>query len=334
MQENSKLSSSEISNLWTHYLRETMAICVSRHALITIKDKEIHAIFELALDMSRRHVENLVELFNKESFPIPKGFSNEDVNLKAPPLFSDVFWLKYIHDMTMHGGQAFSLAFNVSIRQDIRNFYYQCNIDTMDLYNKSIEVLISKNLYDYPPSYLSTSKVNFIPTLDYVTDLIGQKRKTNSIESGNIFFNLKKSVMAKAIIIGFKQVCKSNDVRQFLEKSLHTKNKHIMTFSSILSKDNLNFAKLLDTEITNSTIPPFSDKLMAFHVGFLFSAAISYYGTALIASMRADIAVLCEKAILEDFMIYSRFGKLTINNKWLEQPPEADSRITLPFDTQ
>jgi Protein of unknown function (DUF3231) len=234
--------------------------------------------------------------------------------------------------MTMHGGQAYSLAFNVSIRQDIRNFYYQCNIDTMDLYNKSIEVLISKNLYDQPPLYFTTNKVNFIPNLDYVTDLIGKKRKSNTIEAGNIFFNLKKSVMTKAIIIGFKQVCKSNDVRQFLEKSLYTKNKHIMTFSSILLKDNLNFPKLLDTEITNSTITPFSDKLMAFHVGFLFSAAISYYGTALIASMRVDITVQCEKAILEDFMIYSRFGKLIIKNKWLEQPPEADSRSALPFD--
>jgi Protein of unknown function (DUF3231) len=87
MQKNNRLSSSEISNLWTHYLRETMAICVSKYALITIKDEEIHAVFELALDMSQRHVENLVELFNKENSPVPKGFSDKDINLKAPPIF-------------------------------------------------------------------------------------------------------------------------------------------------------------------------------------------------------------------------------------------------------
>jgi len=48
----------------------------------------------------------------------------------------------------MHGGQSYSLAFTISIRKDIRDFYYQCNIDRMNLYNESLEVLEAKNHID------------------------------------------------------------------------------------------------------------------------------------------------------------------------------------------
>jgi len=50
--------------------------------------------------------------------------------------------------MAMHGGQSYSLAFTISIRKDIRDFYYQCNIDRMNLYNESLEVLEAKNHID------------------------------------------------------------------------------------------------------------------------------------------------------------------------------------------
>lgn len=65
---------------------------------------------------------------------------------------------------------------------------------------------------------------------------------------------------------------------------------------------------------------------MLFHSGFLFAAAISYYGTAVIYSMRADIVTLCEKAILDDMLVYGSFGKLLIKKSWMEQPPIADDR--------
>ncbi|SHR50642.1 Protein of uncharacterised function (DUF3231) [Mycobacteroides abscessus subsp. abscessus] len=42
--------------------------------------------------------------------------------------------------------------------------------------------------------------------------------------------------------------------------------------------------------------------------------------------MRADIAMLCEKAILDDLLVYGSFGKLMIMNNWMEQPPNSDDR--------
>jgi hypothetical protein len=60
----------------------------------------------------------------------------------------------------------------------------------MDLYKKSIEFLLSKNLYDYPPRYKTPNEVSLIRNFHYVTDVFGEVRKMNTIESGNKYFNL------------------------------------------------------------------------------------------------------------------------------------------------
>lgn len=97
----------------------------------------------------------------------------------------------------------------------------------------------------------------------------------------------------------------------------------------MLVENDLHVPKLMDSEVTNSSIAPFSDKLMLFHTGSLFGIAISYYGYAGIISMRADLLVHCETAILRDFKVLAKFGQLMIKNHWLEQPPFADDRKEL-----
>ncbi|WP_066365355.1 DUF3231 family protein [Neobacillus fumarioli] len=326
-----RLTSPEISNLWTHYNRETLAVCVTKYMMKIVNDPEIHKILQTALEMSENHINILRDLFNKESFPIPKAFTDEDLNLDAPPLFTENFCLSYMHTMTMHGAQSYNIAFNVSIRQDIRNFYYQCNIDTMNLYNQSLDVLMAKNLLNRPPEYKMPEKVYFLSDLSYLTDVFGKRRPMNTIESGNIFFNLEKSILSKALFVAFRQVSKDKDVIKFLDKSIEKKNKHIGLFSNLLLKEDLHTVRTLDTEITTSVISPFSDKLIMFHAGFLIAAAISYYGTAAVASMRADIAAYCERAVMEDLLVYSAFGNLIIQKGWMEQPPFACDRKILPI---
>ena len=325
-QNNERLTAPEISNLWTHYIRETMGLCVIKYMLNTVQDPEIHKVFRTAQGLCDKHISKLKELFLQEHFPVPKGFNDKDVNLDTPPLFTDFFCLNYIHTMTMHGSQSYSLAFTVSIRQDIRDFYYQCNLDTMELYNQSLEVLIAMKLLNPPPYYSTPDKVHFIKSLDYVTDLVGSKRTMNAVECGNIYFNLEKSMMTKGCLIAFKQVCKDKPIIKFLEKAINAANKHIGIFTTLLLKEDLHLPHTFDSEITNSNDAPFSEKLMLFHSGFLFAAALSYYGTAAMYSMRADIVLQCEKSIFDDLLIYSSFGKLIIKKNWMEQPPFADDR--------
>lgn len=321
-----RVSSAEITNLWLHYIRETMAVCVSKYVLKCLKDSDIISTYEFALKLSNNHIKILKKFFEQEKFPIPKGFTDEDINLEAPPLFSDNFWLTYLYGMSMHGSQLYTLAFNTSSRKDIRDFYYQCVNDAMDTYNKSIEVQISKGIYEKSPYFSTPKQIELIKSKSYVTDVFGKQRPLNTIESGNIFFNLKKTNLQKGLMLGFGNVCKSDEVRKFMEKAMQVTTKHIGLFSNLLLENNLHIPKSLDSEVTDSTIAPFSDKLMLFHAGALFNMAVSYYSYAAVTSMRADLIVHCETAILRDFKILAQFGKLMIKNKWQEEPPTANDR--------
>ncbi|MBE2973193.1 DUF3231 family protein [Priestia megaterium] len=327
--QTSRLTSSEITSLWTQYIQDTMSVCISKYVLAKVKDPEVYSLFEFTLELAEKHLHVLRDIFKAEKLDLPIGFTDKDVNLDAPPLFTDTFWLVYIHEMTMHGLAGYSISFSVSAREDIRDHYYQCNIDAMDLYNKSIEILISKGIYQRSPYFSKTERGHSITEWGYVMDLFGDKRQLNSMEAGNIYFNLKKSIAAKALVNGFKQVTKDKDIHSFMDECLHTASKNINIFSSLLQEENLQSPRLLDAEITNSDVTPFSDKLMVFHAGFLFHLATTYYAAAMITSMRIDIVGHCDASILRDLKTISSFGRIMIKKRWIEKLPQADDRKEL-----
>ncbi|MFP7176914.1 DUF3231 family protein [Priestia filamentosa] len=325
-----RLTSSEITNLWIQYIRETMAICISNYVLATVKDYEIRTLFKFCLELSEKHLEVLKKFLNKENFPLPIGFTDKDVNLEAPPLFTDLFWLQYIHTMTTHGLSGYSMSFSSSVRKDIRNHYYQCNIDTMEVYNQSIDILLSKGIYERDPYFSTPQNPGFITELGYAIDVLGKKRHLNTMEAGNIYINLRKSIVAKGIILGFQQVTKDKKIRKFMEDGLSLLNKHIGIFSSILHEENLHSPRLLDTHVTDSKMAPFSDKLMLFHAGFMFNLGMVYYSNAMAVSMRVDVITHCESSILRDLKLTTSWGNIMIKKGWIEKPPQANDRKKLP----
>ena len=110
---------------------------------------------------------------------------------------------------------------------------------------------------------------------------------------------------------------------------MRTASKNINIFSSLLQQENLQSPRLMDAEITNSDVAPFSDKLMIFHAGFLFHLATTYYAAAMITSMRIDIVGHCDASILRDLKTISSFGRIMIKKRWIEKLPQADDRKEL-----
>lgn len=324
-----QLSAPEIANLWTQYLRETMAVCIAKFALRHMKDQEIRLIYEHSLGLSEKHINHIAEIFKESNFPIPLGFSDKDVNFEAPPLFSDNLWLEYLHDMVTHGLSGYSIAFSTSVRSDIRKFYYQCNINAMDIYDQSLDLLMTKGLYVRPPSISIPEKIEFINDTNYVNGWLGGRRPLNAIEINNTYFNLKKSILAKALLLGFSQVATNKEVKQFLLKAIYTVQKHLSIFSTSLHQDHLPSPPMWDTEVTSSTISPFSDKLIMYHTGFVFNMGMAYYGVALASSFRRDLAVQCEEAIIRDIKNQDTWTEIMIKKGWFEQPPQAVDRKAL-----
>lgn len=324
-----RLTAGEIASLWTTYISDSMAICVTKHALDKVEDTEIRAVLELALHLSQNHVDKIKQIFIDEGFPVPHGFTDEDVNLKAPRLFSDSFWLMYINKMSINGLTGYSVALTTATRADIRDFYTQVNDSTMELYNKSLNVKLSKGLYVRPPYISTPEKIDFVKKQSFLTGWFGERRPINAVEISHIDFNMKKSILKEALMLGFAQVSQSKNVRDFISRAKDVSSKHIEIFRTILTENNLPSPPSWESEITNSSIAPFSDKLMLFHTQLLVNYAIGYYGASLAGSFRRDLSAKVTQVIGEDLLLVEDGVNIMIDNGWLEQIPQADDREEL-----
>lgn len=81
-----------------------------------------------------------------------------------------------------------------------------------------------------------------------------------------------------------------------------------------------------EDQITNSTVSPFSDRLIMFHAGLLHQSALAYYGAGMAVSMRTDIAAQYEKIIIEVLKGAGKWMDIMIKKGWMEQPPQANDR--------
>lgn len=70
------LTSSEMATLWTSYYNDSMSICVLRHFLNHVQDKEIQSILQQSLQLSEAHVKKIANIMDRERFPIPFAFSD------------------------------------------------------------------------------------------------------------------------------------------------------------------------------------------------------------------------------------------------------------------
>jgi hypothetical protein len=304
-----KLTSSEIGTLWGEYMNGTMTDVVNQYMFSTIEDESIKALFEDAIKTSSKQKKQIVAFIENEGFPVPIGFTESDLHKGTEKLFTDIFCLNYLHIMTLHGLLGHTTSLGVSVREDLRHFYDSCNNDAKRMYHQTIELLLE-----------------FISSQDFTDGIFGNGRRLSAPEIISISVNLKKSIMAKTLSIAFSQVAQSKEVRKFLEDSQNTADKQIQTFSNIMHADSLPVPKSWETEVTLSTDSPFSDKLMLYHIGFLFQSAQAYHGTGLASAMRTDLITTYEGIILKNLMVTKKWFTIMVKNKWLEQPPLAPNR--------
>ncbi|UAL53751.1 MULTISPECIES: DUF3231 family protein [Metabacillus] len=327
---NTRLTSAEISNLWSQFVNDSMALCVISYYLKNVKDNDIRSVLEFALDLSHSHIESIKEFFMQDNYPIPKGFTIEDdVNLKAPPLFSDPFLLVYLHIMTIHGLLGYAGAVGTSIREDQRKYFIKCNMEAMELYNMIMDAMLNKGIVSRPPAINAPDKIQFVEKQSYLTGWLGRKRPLNAIEVSGIYFNMLKNVVKIVLEIGFSQVAESKEVREYIQRGKGLCDKQFTILSSFLSEDNLHSPKKWDDEVTSSTVSPFSDKLLIFHIVSLISTASAYYGAAYSLSQRRDLAAEY-LLLIADVTKYAEDGvNIMIDNGWMEQPPIFDDRNDL-----
>jgi hypothetical protein len=325
-----RLTSMEISQLWAQYLNDSGSICILTYFLEKAEDAEIKSVIEYALELSKKHIEKLTSIFTEEKHAIPYGFKiEEDVDLSAPRLYSDNYVLNFIHQMSMIGLTTYAASLSGSTRADITDYYTECMSETMQLLKKSKDLLLSKGLYIRSPYLPNLERADFVKEQRFVWDIIGKKRPLVASEISNIFANTQRNAFGAATLAGFCQVAQDKQVKQFFVRGIEIAKKHTKLFGKKFEESYLSVPTTWATEITNSTVYTFSDKLMMFFTTALIGLSIGYYGTGIAQSPRVDIGIMYNRLMVE-IQLYSEDGSnIMINNKWVEQPPIASDRDEL-----
>jgi len=324
--EKTTLTAAEVSALWLQYMGDSMAVCVYKYFLKIVENNEIKPILAYSLRLAEKHLIKITDFFTKANFQLPKGFTEEDVNLHAPRLFSDSFLLFYSKMMTMHGISAYTLAITNAEREDVQDHFFECIVTSKELFQKIIQLAKTHPEFSSVPTIPSPDEVKFVESSGIITSLLGDKRPLNMSEISNLHFNSKKTGFVRSLSIAFSQVAEKEEVRGFMLKNVKLAGKDAESLDEILENDNLPIPKRWDAEITDSKISPFSDKLIMFHAALLVNTALSYYGAAIGSSLRTDIILNYKRIFNHAMQAGVLCYKLMVKHGWMEKQPEAINR--------
>ncbi|NHN30534.1 DUF3231 family protein [Paenibacillus agricola] len=327
------LTSAEIANIWTNYQNDTMAVCTIGFFLIHVEDVETRSVLEYAYQQSQAHINKLKAFFNEEQFPIPAGFQPEvDVNMKAPRLFTDDFYLFYIQNIGKIGLASYAKSLSNSARLDMCEYYTECLNESAKLLNKATELMLNKGTFIRAPFIPKPQMVEYIQKQSYLAGWFGRNRPLNAIEMSNIYFNLIQNQLGRTLLMGFSQVATSPKIRDYLIRGRNIADKHVEIFGSLLSSEFLPSSSAWSTLPTDSTTTTYSDKLMMFHTLTLNAAGIGHYGVSLGLSPRSDLGTNYIRLTAEIASYTEDGAKLMIENGWMEKPPQAADRDQLSND--
>ncbi|MDQ1912810.1 DUF3231 family protein [Paenibacillus sp. GD4] len=328
-EHNIRLTSSEIAQLWSGYMGDSMSRCVLSYFMKLVEDEEIRQAVQYALHLSEQHLQTITTIFENERFPIPHGFTDKDVNVGARRLFSDTFMLVYLRNVAKQGLSLYGMALAVSARTDVRAYFSECLASVTELYNKAAGILLSKGLYIRSPYLPTPESAEYVQKESFLNGFFGDKRPLNALEISHFYSDIQTNALGKALITGFAQTAQSAEVKHYFLRGKDLAQKQLEVFSSYLKDDDLPAPMTWDSDVLDSTEPPFSEKLMLFHITGLNAAGVLNYGTAISVAMRRDV-VAAYTRLMTEILTYAEDGaKLLIDNGWMEKTPGTVDRDAL-----
>ncbi|MCG7212090.1 DUF3231 family protein [Paenibacillus mucilaginosus] len=329
MEHSSKLTSSEIGVLWNAYMQNTMTECILNHFQKINEDKILEPILKNGLSTISFIINGVRQLLLTENIPIPYGFSEDDYNADAPRIYSDLFTLRYIKYMSAIGTANCAASLELSARVDVRQFFTKGLELLTSLFNAASDLLLQKGAYIRSPVIPIPEKNEYVKEESFLSGVLGRHRPVTSVELSHISKALETNSIGRTFILGFAQVARSSEVKNYMERGKEIAKKHEDVFREILLNDDIPLPSTWDSTIAPSVIPPFSDKLMMFHVNILNATSIANYGASTAGSLRKDLGLTYSR-LMSEVLNYADDGtKMMIKNKWLEQPPQAPDRVAL-----
>jgi hypothetical protein len=209
-----ELTAAELGHLFTTYITNTMAKCVLTYFIQTTNDTDIKSIAESSLVAASDMVDKVKDIYKIVNHPIPQGFTDEDVNLKAAKLFSDTFVLNYLRFNQQYALFTYSTALVQSTRADVRTFFSYCVDISRELYNKTQDMLLAKGLFIRPPTIPIPEQIGYVHKQSYISGFLGDKRPLNAVEIATIYAALETNLIGNNISLAFAQVIKDERIKR------------------------------------------------------------------------------------------------------------------------
>ncbi|MEK9197123.1 DUF3231 family protein [Ureibacillus sp. FSL E2-3493] len=261
-----------------------------------------------------------------EGAVIPEGFTKEDVNLDAPKLWDngfDIMLCRVLKEISMG---MYVLHLTMAYRQDIIKLYKKMSEVTENFYGHFTQYLLDKNLYTRPTFVVMPTSTNYISGEDYLkgTNNFGNKRTLNTVEFGNLYRMIETNITGMQLLNGFIQTTEDEDVKKYFMQGIELSKKIIGETSNFLLEDNIQPPATPGGTVTNSTIAPFSEKLMMFCNYLLSGFSLGGGGFSAGFSLRNDLHAK-NMTFGKDIYQYQMDGvKLMVSKGWFEEPPKMD----------
>ncbi|MCH1624212.1 DUF3231 family protein [Ferdinandcohnia quinoae] len=325
-----KLTCAEISSLWATYMNDCMVICVMTHFSETVEDSEVKQIVEETIQIAQKHKSTIKDIFINEGIAVPNGFEiDKDVVHNAPKLFSDIFYLNYVLQMSKFGVTSHTAGLTLAARKDIRQMYDDFIDDTSQLFQDVVDCLEGKGVFVRMPYMNYQKEVTYVDEKKFLTGWFGRRRALLGVEVTHLTMNAINNEIGRATCTGFSQVAKDKELRDYFLRGKHVCAHLLSSIQDVLEESDVPTAMSWDQSVTASTEAPFSDQLMLYIVGELSNLGIAAYGNGIATSMRRDIASMY-LGFMSKTGAYGEDGlNLMIERNWMELPPQFDDRDKL-----
>ncbi len=329
-----ELTSSEIGNLWNSYILNSLVTCMGKSFLANVDDVDTKSLLEEALDIETQSIRKITDIFHKENLPIPVGFSDkEDVNPEAPRLFMDNFYMYYLKCYNKFYIPLKSIYFTTSTRPDVLDFYSCRSKSSHKLFERICSTFLSKGLI-IPPFVTISPDVNFVKKQTFLTGFLGDKRPLLAQEVSSIFHVIMHNNVGETLLTGFRQVVRSEKLRDYIDRGIKLASKASDIFSAILQKEDIPAPAFWDTMVTGSTVPPFSDRLIMSQITRLSTCGVMDLINIMINSYRHDIKANLLRLMPASSDFAEDGVNILIENGWLEEPPRTVDKRKLVNELQ
>ncbi len=271
------------------------------------------------------------EIFIDQKMVKPVGFTKEDVNLEAPKLYDNGFDIMFVRVLKEVSMGMYTINMNMAYNDKIMQIYEGLTSVTQKIYKLSTLYLLEKGILTLPPKVTMPKTNEFIKSKSYLNGFnpFNEKRALNDIELGFLHHGIETNNIGLQLITGFAQCAENKDVKKYFVKGMELCKKQIKAFEDILLESNVQFSATSGSTVTNSTVAPFSDKLMMHCVYLLngFGLVGNSFGTFF--SLRNDISMKTT-LLAKDVYFYGQEGaEIKIKHGWFEEPPQMEDRAQI-----